>query len=326
MLKKKGQGFICPTCRSSLKGKYFKDGRVERGIKSLKVYCTNTDSGCQWMGTIKGIDTHLNSCTYQLVPCTNGCGEKMRRSELETHLTDNCTKRMVTCQYCNQKGHYQLITSSSHFDECPDLPIKCSNDGYNEKIPRQSLSSHKEACPKAIIRCEYNTVGWKKKIKREEQEEHNEESMKQHLKAAMKKIEVLLPTNQVIKLNQFTEKKEEKEEWYSPGFYTSPGGYKMSLNVDANGNGEGEGTHVSCFICLMAGEYDDTLEWPFQGKVTIELLNQLEDKNHKKGVIRFRDSTADKYKERVRESRNENGWGLKLFMSHKELKHDPVSN
>uniref|UniRef100_A0A1X7U776 RING-type domain-containing protein n=1 Tax=Amphimedon queenslandica TaxID=400682 RepID=A0A1X7U776_AMPQE len=102
-LKEKGQGFICPTCRSSLEGKYFKDGRVERGIKSLEIYCTNTDSGCQWMGTIKDIDTHLNSCTYQLVPCTNECGEKIRRSALEIHLTDNCPKRIAQCHIASEK-------------------------------------------------------------------------------------------------------------------------------------------------------------------------------------------------------------------------------
>ena len=323
-----GQGFVCPTCRSSLEGKYFKDGRVERGIKSLTVYCTNTNSGCQWMGTIKDIDTHLNSCTYQLVPCTNGCGEKIRRSILETHLTDNCPKRIVNCQYCNRKGRYQLITSSSHLDECPDLPIQCSNEGCNEKIPRHSLASHNETCPRAIIPCEYNTVGCDKKMKREEQEKHNKEAINQHLDIAMKKIDalqVLLPKNHVLRLNKYTEKKEEEKGWYSSGFYTSPGGYKMSLRVDPNGNGEGKGTYVSCFICLMAGEYDDTLEWPFQGVVTIELLNQLEDKNHKKYTIPFNESTSDGSKQRVR-GRSTGGQGYMQFISHEELEYNPVTN
>uniref|UniRef100_A0A1X7T9P5 RING-type domain-containing protein n=1 Tax=Amphimedon queenslandica TaxID=400682 RepID=A0A1X7T9P5_AMPQE len=208
-LKEKGQGFICPTCRSSLEGKYFKDGRAERGIKSLKVYCTNTDSGCQWMGTIKDIDTHLNnSCTYQLVPCTNGCGEKIRRSTLKKHLTDNCPERIVNCQYCNRKGRYRLITSSCHFDDCPDLLIHCSNEGCNEKIPQHSLESHNETCLKAIIPCEYNTVGCNFTMKREERDKHNEESIKHHLDIAMKKIDALQLTNQVFKLNEYTEKKK----------------------------------------------------------------------------------------------------------------------
>ena len=327
-LKKKGQGFICPTCRCSLEGKYFKDGRGERGIKSLKIHCTNTDGGCQWTGTIKDIDTHLNSCTYQLVPCTN-CEVKMRRSKLETHLTDHCPKRMVNCQYCKERGTYQMITSRSHTNKCPDLPIKCTIKGCNEKIPRRSIASHNETCPKAIIPCEYNTVGCTKVMKREEQEKHNEESIKQHLDIAMKKIEVLqipLPTNHVLKLNEYREKKEEDKDWHSPGFHTSPGGYKMSLRVCPNGIGDNKGTHVSWFIHLKAGEYDDLLEWPFQGEVTIELLNQLEDKNHKKCTVIFDESTPSQFKERASEGRSTSGWGNRKFISHEELKYKPVTN
>ncbi|XP_003388778.1 PREDICTED: TNF receptor-associated factor 5-like [Amphimedon queenslandica] len=329
-LKEKGQGFICPTCRSSLEGKYFKDGRVERGIKSLKVYCTNTDSGCRWMGTIKDIDTHLNSCIYQLVHCTNECGVKIKRSKLETHLTDKCPKRLVNCRYCKQEGTYQVITSISHLKECPDLPYQCSNEGCHEKIPRHSLGSHNETCPKAIIPCEYNTVGCNKKMKREEQEKHNEESMKQHLDIAMKKIDAMQHSSnqQVFKLHGYKDKKEEDKKWYSPGFYTSPGGYKMSLRVDPNGNGKGKGTHVSCFMCLEAGEYDDTLEWPFQGEVTIELLNQLEDKNHKKENVSFDESTPGQGKERVNEGRNTVGMGHQKFIPHEawEFEYNPFTN
>ena len=54
----------------------------------------------------------------------------------------------------------------------------------------------------------------------------------------------------------------------------------MALEVDANGYDNGKGTHVTVFIYLLDGEYDDRLKWPFIGKVTITLLNQLKDKNH----------------------------------------------
>ena len=37
---------------------------------------------------------------------------------------------------------------------------------------------------------------------------------------------------------------------------------------------------IAVFAHLMKGENDDLLPWPFTGKVTFELLNQLEDKNH----------------------------------------------
>ncbi|XP_011408385.1 PREDICTED: TNF receptor-associated factor 4-like [Amphimedon queenslandica] len=240
--------------------------------------------------------------------------------------------------FCLKKGPYQIITSSSHLDECPDLPVLC---GCNEKIPQCSLVSHNETCPKAIIPCEYNTVGCEKRMKREEQEKHNEEAIKKHLEVAVKRInnlqlnldvamkeidalQLLLPTNQVIMLNKYTKKKEQDDNWHSPGFYTSRGGYKMSLHVYPNGNGIGKGTHISCYIRLMAGEYDDTLEWPFQGEVTIVLLNQLEDKNHKKYTTSF-DSTY-KSSQRVREGRSTSGFGRIKFISHEELEYNPVTN
>ena len=51
----------------------------------------------------------------------------------------------------------------------------------------------------------------------------------------------------------------------------------MCLKVYANGNGVGMKTHVSVFLYMMKGEYDDSLKWPFQGDITIQLLSQIED-------------------------------------------------
>ncbi|XP_003391204.1 PREDICTED: TNF receptor-associated factor 4-like [Amphimedon queenslandica] len=405
-LKEKGQRFTCPTCRSSLEGKYFKDGRVERGIKSLKVYCTNTDSGCQWMGTIKDIDTHLIICPYQVIHCTNKCGEKFRRDAWWAHITINCPKRQAQCTYCLQKGPHQLITSRSHLNKCPDLPIQCSNEGCNEKIPRRLLASHNETCPKAIVPCEYSNIGCNERIIREELEIHNDEAITIHLQLTTRQMrltnEKLQDTNEVLqekseklketneelketneilketieelqktnkKLQKTNEKLQEtnvelqetnedlqlaketiqslqtelqeqnnlltvsnevlkvsqcsqKKKWHSPGFYTSPGGYKMSLSVYPYGTHTGEGTHVSCFIYLMAGEYDDILEWPFQGEVTIELLNQLEDKNHWKRTFSYDESVPTESKKRVFKGENPQGWGRGHFIPFSKIVYD----
>ena len=112
--------------------------------------------------------------------------------------------------------------------------------------------------------------------------------------------------------------KESNRIWSSPYFYSHLGGYKLCLKVYASGYGDGYGTHVSYFINLMPGEYDDTLEWPFQGEVTVELLNQLEDKNHYKDVTPFNDETPDECKNR-KEEKNTNGWGEPLFIPHTDL-------
>ncbi len=53
-----------------------------------------------------------------------------------------------------------------------------------------------------------------------------------------------------IRLTNYLKHKSDKDQFYSPPFYTSYTGYKMCLRVDVNGNGAGKGTHVSVYAYL----------------------------------------------------------------------------
>ena len=44
-------------------------------------------------------------------------------------------------------------------------------------------------------------------------------------------------------------------------------------------------THISIFACLMRGDYDNDLRWPFDGDIVVELLNWREDNHHYRGDI-----------------------------------------
>ena len=57
----------------------------------------------------------------------------------------------------------------------------------------------------------------------------------------------------------FQRKKSSNVSWYSPWFYTHPCGYKMCLRVDANGYGVCRNSHVSVYLHMMRGEYDESL-------------------------------------------------------------------
>ena len=65
----------------------------------------------------------------------------------------------------------------------------------------------------------------------------------------------------------------------SPPFYSSFCGYKMCLRVYLCGDGIGKGTHISLFVVIMKGEFDDILEWPFSLPITLKLLNRIEGEN-----------------------------------------------
>ena len=66
---------------------------------------------------------------------------------------------------------------------------------------------------------------------------------------------------------------------YSPPFYTRRNGYKICIRAYLNGDGTGEGTHLSIFFVLMRGEYDPLLQWPFEHKVSLTLVDQDQKKH-----------------------------------------------
>ena len=321
-LKTRNTNFTCPNCHEEIANKYFKDINTQRRISQLKVYCTNKDSGCHYKGELKDLDSHLTQCLYQLVKCPNQCDvPSIQRQLLQHHLEEDCPNREVSCPHCNITDNHNIVTGS-HLEECPDLLIPCPYEGCQEYIKRSESADHRENCVKEIVPCPYASIGCKQRMKREELEDHDEENVRQHLKMAVDTIkELRLNTNGIfnITMRNFQQYKDSDDSWYCNGFYTSPRGYKISLCIYPNGNGHGKGTHLSCYVCLMKGEYDDILEWPFEGKVVVELLNQLEDKNHKKYVTRFNESTPISSRQRVVRKQYGGGWGYPKFISHTEI-------
>lgn len=81
------------------------------------------------------------------------------------------------------------------------------------------------------------------------------------------------------KITDFSRKRRDaisgrQASFLSPYFYTSQYGYKMCARIYLNGDGLGRETHISLFLCIMRGEYDALLSWPFRKKVTFVLLDQ----------------------------------------------------
>ena len=99
----------------------------------------------------------------------------------------------------------------------------------------------------------------------------------------------------------------------------------MCLNVYANGFGDGKGRHVSVFTCLMKGENDDNLKWPFRGTIAVTLLNQLQPNNHHLRNIHFVEEIAGDYASRVMK-REGATWGTHKLISHNDLKYNEVNN
>ena len=89
---------------------------------------------------------------------------------------------------------YLMISLKDHLEICVDYPTTCTNEECGKKVPCHQMPSHKASCPKEMISCGYRSVGCEEKMKREEQEEHNEQWRERHLQLASGEVNKLHST------------------------------------------------------------------------------------------------------------------------------------
>ncbi len=315
----------------------------ERDIQSLKVKCENHQQGCQWTGELCSAVKHLKTCEYVKVPCTYECeggNKKLFRQDLQQHLAEECPHRPYNCPHCNEPGKYNDIASQKHINICPKLIIACSNaPSCKISFERENKLHHLSTCKYEMIHCKYREIECKTMLMRKDIPEH-ENNYETHIVGAMatvlslKKQSSLLTSRlhslntkdqKTFKMPLFTQTKEKKIKFLSDPFYTHPNGYKMVFCVDANGCGTYEGTHVSVWVVLMRGDYDEQLEFPFKGTVTFELLNQLEDNNHHSALYTFQ-GTEDSSKRVIYGEMSTCANGVLTFIPHENLGYKITEN
>lgn len=127
------------------------------------------------------------------------------------------------------------------------------------------------------------------------------------------------------RINNFWEKFDDGKrkpglELHSPPFYTGQYGYKFKVVVFPYGNGSGEGTHLSLYIRLLPGEYDALLKWPFEGEITLTVLDQSPDSRSKRNINQSF-SPDPSWKSFQRPSKNSSalGFGYPQFLSHRGI-------
>ena len=178
----KKQKTTCPHCRHE-NFNHFLNKAIKREINELEIRCTNQGLGCQWVGELSTLQTHLDSdkgCGDVEVQCSNECGEKMKRKELKEHLEQQCLLRKIQCQYCHYEDIYQTMTSK-HYDECPHYPLPCPNKCGTTGIRRADMDNHRSRCELEPVECRYHKVGCMESLVRKEFQLHIDEYKDQHL-------------------------------------------------------------------------------------------------------------------------------------------------
>ena len=319
-----------------------------REIKAFPITC-NINKKCEWEGTVGSLEEHKTACKFALVPCPKLCNSvEFMRKNLHKHLK-KCPNRDHECPLCGEKGGYVSMTQD-HDKSCKKQPVPCP--GCGDAVERQQVPEHVSKCPHTVIPCKYKGIGCDAELERKDMAAHEQDD-KLHLHMALDTVtsqqdamdqqrdaieqqEDAIEQQQdainllqddvrtlqkyktpTFALTEYQKKKEAKNGFSSPSFYTRPNGYHMKIRVHANGDGTCVGTHVSVFAHILGGRYDARLNWPFVGQVTVTLLNQLENDNHHTKTINF---TSQK---NAMAGKN---LGTPWFISHHKLAHDPDEN
>lgn len=321
----------------------------ERNIKSLKVKCSYKENGCGWQGQVAEAEDHISQCVYRMILCPNMCRttEDRERSvlqkDVQRHLEQDCPRRMHQCPHCKEQGEHYLITGS-HKEVCQHIKVSCDNEGCPEKVKRMEVARHRHSCPFETVKCKYEVVGCKTTLRRQEMEKHETGEAATHLlfamEAVLKQQERLRSLegqltrsssfnegNFTFKMPSFSYHRTSSSLFFSPSFYSSPGGYKLCIRVVANGDGQGRETHISVYAVVMKGDYDSNLEWPISGKVTVELLNHIYDGGHHAIQFTYPLGKGDVSTQRVvTGDRAKRGYGKTRFISYGELGYNSEKN
>ena len=288
----------------------------------LEGECPNRDYECQICGekdTYANImEIHSDKCTMKVVPCPNSkCTQTMERAEIQIHLESDCDYTVISCKYegigCDVKmmrkdmgAHEQ--DDKAHLHQALNTVVKLQD---NLLSATETIVSMKKDMESAISSMKQETA-----IKFEQ--------TAQTTRVLQNKIVLLEETTTKAKretysfrMTKYERRKTDNDYFYSQPFYTSSSGYHMRIQVYPNGCGKGKSSHVSVYIQLMQGRYNRQLSWPFIGTVTVELLNQLVDKNHHDVTTFFN----------LKDNTNiGDSWGYDDFIAHHKLPYNPICN
>ena len=325
---------------------------------SRPVPCPNQ---CGMYPEHKNLDDHLaQQCALAVINCPfdyAGCTHRFSRKDTEVHLNENLAHHM-SLQAINHKQELEAYKSEvirhkqqfdAYQDEVTQLKLQLETLMIEkQKVADQLTEERKQTHDyvndvEAQLNLSIVELKEENRVLRQQIDKHVREitELKGHTSyrsfqdvkaeiASCKSDMIVLHTHLgllpvEVTMREFETSKENKTTWFSSPFYTHSHGYKLCLVVYPNGKGDGSDTHVSIFIRLMQGEFDDELDWPFKGNISIQVLNQqarpawrtVQPKLH---VVHFTEALPESNRVMGQE-RADTGRGKTKFISHADLEH-----
>lgn len=262
-------------------------------------------------------DTHKEQCPKLPLSCPNNCDtEVILREDLDEHRKV-CLLELITCDY-------------------HDVGCECKMPRRDEDLHNQEqMAHHLNLTKRKLTATESELSTTVKKLKTaEEKTSELQASISEQLKVfyntqvwpfkLLSMASIANHGNQTVpvtvRMPEFARERNSHGQWFSPPFFTHDKGYKMCFRIDPDGSNDGKGTHMSVFMYVIPGPYDDMLPWPLTRNLTVKLLNQISDSDHFSLTVTFSPSVPCVPTGRVIfGARACNCWGWSRFISHEDM-------
>ena len=311
---------ICPHCNAAFQ-RIEKVAHMNKFCSKAKVACEASRYGCKWEGLREDVGKHIKDnwvehfslCLKQFQSTEEAIAEsKEQVRQLRAEIGEknkeiaSLQHKISTLERIIGKGpvngtimqHISSVKSELMTDTRKNLELMSTEmkEFCTELIDEQLGSSEDES------------------------EEDDDDGSSQMIRSLLSDIAERKPVF-TYELKRFHKHKHKNNSCLSPSFYANY--YNMRLRVHPNGYGKGMDNFVSVYVCLVEGEYDDIVLWPFHGKVVIELEPNPNEQPHRKMINYTRDtpddfSTVEKYSSK--------GNGCPKFLHNSKLPNYLYSN
>ena len=262
---------------------------------------------CQLSGEYHLIEgQHKEECPKLPMCCPNECDAgNIPQEDMEGHR-QKCPLEVVQCEYYSVGCHATMVRKDLHIHEREKMEehlllTKCEflltkSELINTKVDYKTkinvLESELQRSQTKINELESEThknVAKVNKLQTELQQNHavmkilfGEWTMLLNTRAVqLSSGDQVLPV--VVRMSEYTKKKENNDDWYSDPFYTHEEGCRIQLKVVPGGQNNAKDTHLSVYLNLMLSTADDNISKLPQflnGKIKVTLLNQIGDIGH----------------------------------------------
>ncbi|CAO4371632.1 unnamed protein product [Caenorhabditis nigoni] len=298
----------CALCQTIIQPELCKHDRAKhKQILSLPVVCTFESSGCQWSGQLGTLHDHLAECTFKSAQKCEKCGRQFAKADLDRHR-EKCELNRAMCSYCNKTIRDSDL--ERHLKTCPEVIISCPFQCGLSDRPRHEIEAHRPQCPNVDNVCPFVPYGCTFAGGKESIQQHLSDEPVRHLMYLCDEITDLKGTYELMerdmvsfndrqsrilsaadtctemfgpqliwKIDKLQQRTNEAKSGADTTIFSNPFmshrfGYKMMACACLFGDGTSAGKSISLYVLLLKGEFDPTLEWPFNRTIKISLLDQ----------------------------------------------------